>query len=203
MNKFSKWVDGSRLAGRGILLALRRKKFWLVFFPTFFVFGTLMNLLSSGFTKFELMGKIGFIGALEIIRDAFLGIFGVNMAFVDWLVIFLVAVLQGLLVSMVVFVWKKKKEVNSQNLERAGISAGLAMLGTGCPTCGTALLAPVIGTIFSGSTVIVGAVSWAVTLLAVLVAIFSLRKIGEDAYVIITSEKYRKRKKEEKNEEGD
>ena len=77
------------------------------------------------------------------------------------------------------------------------------MLGTGCPTCGTALLAPVIGTIFSGSTVIVGAVSWFVTLLAVLVAIFSLRKIGEDAYVIITSEKYRKRKKEEKDEEGD
>ena len=84
-----------------------------------------------------------------------------------------------------------------------GISAGLAMLGTGCPTCGTALLAPVIGAIFSGSSAIVGTVSWIVTILAVFIALFSLKKIGEDAYVIMISEEYKKKKREKKDAESD
>ena len=200
--RFLKWLDEFALAARGIFLAMHRLKFWVIFLVVFLLFGTLMNLLSNGFSSFQLMGALGFFGSLEIIRDAFLGIFGVNKTFLDWLLVFLISLLQGLLISLIVLVFKMKK-ANSENIERAGIVTGLAVLGAGCPTCGTALLAPVIGAVFSSSTAIVGTVSWVITFFAVLVAILSIKKVGKDAYVIITSEKYRKKKEEEKDEKRD
>lgn len=192
-----KWLDGFLLAGQGILLSAKTIRFWVFFIIFFFFFGTLMNLLSDGFASFRLMGVVGFPDCLKIILDALLGVFGIGRAFLDWLVVFLVAFLQGVLIALIAVVWKKKQKASSENLQSAGIVAGLAVLGTGCPTCGTALLTPILGTIFAGGGAIAGTVSWVVTILAILVAILSLRKIGEEAYVIIVSEKYLAKKKVE------
>lgn len=196
-----KWLDGFVLAGKGILLALRERRFWIGFFVAFIFFGTLMNLLSGGFSKFQLMGVVGFSGAMKIIFDAFLGIFGVGQAFLDWLFVFLLAILQGVLIGLIVLLAKKKRDSNAENIEKAGIIAGLIALGAGCPTCGTTLLTPLIGAIFSaGGVAITGIVSGVVTVLAVVIAILSLRRIGEETYVIIINERYLKKKEaREKN----
>lgn len=160
-----------------------------------------MNLLSGGFSKFQLMGVVGFSGAMKIIFDAFLGIFGVGQAFLDWLFVFLLAILQGVLIGLIVLLAKKKRDSNAENIEKAGIIAGLIALGAGCPTCGTTLLTPLIGAIFSaGGVAITGIVSGVVTVLAVVIAILSLRRIGEETYVIIINERYLKKKEaREKN----
>lgn len=192
-----KWLDGFLLAGKGILLAVKEKSFWIAFLISFFVFGVLMNLLSNGFASFELMVVSDFSGILRIIFDAFLGIFGVGRSFVDWALVFFVAILQGILIGLVVLMWKKKKKIDSENLESAGIAAGLAVLGTGCPTCGTALLTPILSAIFSGGSALAGTVSGIVTLIAVVIAILSIKKVGEEVYVIIVSEKYKSKKKTE------
>lgn len=192
-----KWLDGFLLAGKGILLAVKEKSFWIAFLISFFVFGVLMNLLSNGFASFELMAVSDFSGTLKIIFDAFLGIFGVGRSFVDWALVFFVAILQGILIGLVVLMWKKKKKIDSENLESAGIAAGLAVLGTGCPTCGTALLTPILSAIFSSGSALAGTVSGIVTLIAVIIAILSIKKVGEEVYVIIVSEKYKSKKKME------
>lgn len=197
--KFRKWADGFLLAGQGILLAFREKSFLIAFFVSFLVFGTLMNLLSGGLGIFSLIAASGFFGGVKIIFGATLGLFGIERTFVDWAAVFFVALLQGILIGLVVFVYKKKKKMNSESLQNAGIAAGLAMLGTGCPTCGTALLTPVIGAIFSGSSALVGTISGAITAIAILIAILSLRKIGEETYVIIKSEEYKTKKKVEES----
>jgi len=200
-NRLRRWLDGFLLAGKGIRLALKEKQFWLGFLLAFSLFGTLMNLLSNGFSTFRLMSTVGLLESLKIIFDAFLGLFGFQKTFLDWLVIFIVAVLQGILIGLVVLVWQKKRKnkqkTNSENVQSASIAAGLAVLGTGCPTCGTALLTPVLGAIFAGSSALVGAISGAVTVLAVVIAILSIKKVGEEAYVIIKSEEYLKKKKSE------
>ncbi len=164
-------------------------------------FGTLMNLLAGGFSKFQLMGVVGFGGAMNILLDAFLAIFGVGQAFLDWLFVFLLAILQGILIGLIVLLWKKKRETNTENLEKAGIIAGLIALGAGCPTCGTTLLTPLIGALFSaGGVAVTGVVSGIVTAAAVIIAILSLRRIGEETYVIIVNERYlRKKEAREKN----
>lgn len=137
----------------------------------------------------------------KIIWNAFLGVFGVNKNFLDWISNFLISILQGVLIGLVFFVYKKNKKKAEGSAETAGIVAGLAVLGSGCPTCGTTLLAPVIGTLFSGSSfAVAGAVSGILTFLAYLVAIFAFKKVGFETYAIIKSEKYEKRKKLEEDE---
>ena len=76
-----KWCDEFVLAGKGILLATKEKRFWCGFVPAFLFFGLLMNLLSGGTAKFELMSAVGLPGSLKIIGDSLLGIFGFNHPF--------------------------------------------------------------------------------------------------------------------------
>lgn len=198
-----KWCDEFVLAGKGILLATREKRFWVGFIIAFLFFGTLMNLLSGGFSKFELMGALGFADSMQIIFDALLGVFGYKMIVTEWLPVFALAILQGVLIGLIVLLWHKKRmsgkegTSNSANVEKAGIITGLIALGAGCPTCGTTLLTPLLGTVFSsGGMAMAGAISGVVTALAVIIAILSLKRIGEETYVIIVNEKYVEKKYE-------
>lgn len=200
-----KWLDGFVLAAKGILLATKEKRFWYGFIPSFLLFGLLMNLLNAGLAKFELIRVLGFPNGLRIIGESFLAIFGINQPFLDWLPIFFIAILQGALIGLIVLLWKKKKDQNAANLEKAGIITGLIALGAGCPTCGTTLITPLIGVIFStGSLSIAGAISTIVTWLAIIIAILSLKRLGEETYVTIINEKYlaRHAKKKEQNEKS-
>lgn len=193
-----KWLDGFVLAGKGILLATREKRFWCGFVPAFLFFGWLINMLSSGFSKFQLLFQLPFPSNLSILGEAFLAIFGINVIFADWLPTFAISLLQGTLIGLIVLLWSKRREQNSANLEKAGIITGLIALGAGCPTCGTTLLTPLLGAIFSTSGLAVtGAISTIVTWVAVVVAILSLRRLGEENYVIIKNEQYLQRKKRE------
>ena len=199
-------MDDFVLAGKGVLLATKEKRFWYGFVPTFIFFGMLINLLAGGFSKFELMAASGFGGTMKILGDAFLSIFGVNQIFIEWLPTFLLALLQGILVGLIVFLWQKKREKKGENaagVEKAGLITGLIALGAGCPTCGTTLLTPLLGAIFStGSLAIAGAISAIVTILAVVIAILSLKRLGVETYVTIVNEKYlakKAQKEEERN----
>lgn len=198
-----KWLDEFVLAGKGILLATKERRFWYGFIPAFFFFGLLMNLLSGGFSKFELMSALGFPDNLKIIGNSFIAIFGINQPFLDWLPIFAISVLQGILIGLIVLLWNKKKSQNSANLEKAGIITGLIALGAGCPTCGTTLLTPLIGAIFStGGLAITGAISTIITWVAIIIAILSLKRLGEETYVTIINEKYLAKKRKETSEKS-
>ena len=192
-----KWLDEFVLAGKGILLATKEKRFLIGFLVAFLFFGTLMNLLAGGFSKFELMGALGLSGSLKILGDAFIGVFGVNMIFLDWLFVFFVALLQGVLIGLIVLLWNKERkgDDNSANVEKAGIIAGLIALGAGCPTCGATLITPLLGTLFStGGLAMTGVISGVVTTLAIIIAILSLKRLGLQTYAIIINEKYMKKR---------
>ena len=197
---FRKWCDEWVLAGKGILLACRQPRFWVGFAIAFLFFGTLMNLLSGGMAKFQLMGALGMPQALLIIWDAVTSVFGIGVIFIEWLPIFLLALLQGVLIGLIVLLWDKKRARVGEkraNVEKAGIITGLIALGAGCPTCGATLLTPLLGAIFStGGMAIAGTISGIVTAVAVVVALLSLKRIGEEAYVIIVNEKYLAKKRE-------
>ncbi|MBR3180937.1 hypothetical protein IKF63_02560 [Candidatus Saccharibacteria bacterium] len=199
-DQLAKWCDEFLLAAKGFLLASRKKSFWPPFILTFLIFGTLINLLSNGFSSFGLIGinlKSGnFLGALNVIKSAFLAIFGVNKSFSDWLLNFCLIFLQSSLIALVFFVAKHNKKTN-EGLESSAIVAGLVVLGSGCPTCGTTLLAPVIGTILSGASgaiSLAGKISFLLNVLAIILAILVFKKLGFSAYAIIKSEEYMKKK---------
>ena len=205
-DKLARWLDEYILAGKGLLLATRDRRFWLPFFLAFFIFGTLLNLLSNGFSSFQLMAVSGFSGALKILSNAFLAIFGVGKTFGDWALNFVLILFQSILITLVVFVArhnrqeKKQKSVTSDGANAktsAALIAGLAVLGSGCPTCGTTLLAPVLGAIASGSAsamAFAGKLSIVLNGIAIIFAILVFRKLGLQTYAIIKSEQFEKKK---------
>ena len=202
--KFSwaQWWDEWRMALAGVALACRKPKFIVVAVITFLVFGTLMNLLTNGFSSFRLMAAADWGGKLQIVGDAMLATFGVGRSLVDWALIFVISLLQGVLVGLVVLVWHKKRGGKAEsddgdNVQSVGLAAGLAVLSSGCPTCGTTLLMPVIGAISStGGYALAGAISGVVFVLALVVALWALKRIGLEAYVIIKGEEHERRKHE-------
>ena len=98
---YRKWCDEFVLAGKGILLATREKRFWAGFVPAFLIFGTLINLLAGGLAKFDLMAASGFGGSVKIILDSLLGLFGYRMIISDWLQVFALALVQSSLLCPV------------------------------------------------------------------------------------------------------
>ncbi|MBR2725872.1 hypothetical protein IKE87_01200 [Candidatus Saccharibacteria bacterium] len=190
-----KWLDEFILAGRGILLATKEKRFWYGFVPSYFLFGFLMVFFSDT-ANFSMASAIGF----PFIREKFLGIFGFHLAFTDWLPIFCISLLQSILIGLIVLLWHKKRSksqtTNAENIGSASLITGLIALGAGCPTCGVTLLTPIIGMFASaGTALIVGAVSRIITIIAIIIAILSLKRLGEEVYVIIVNEKYLAKKK--------
>ena len=188
-------LEQCKFSVRGLFLATKEKHFWFGFIPTFCIFGTLLNLLSGGFAAFNLISTLGFPDGLKVIWDAFLQTFGVNRNFVDWLSIFLLALLQGILIGLLVTVIKysKKGTDNFASVQNSGIVAILAVLGSGCPTCGTALLTPVMTTVFGSGVALAGTVSAVITWLAILLALFTLKKLGYNAYVAIVTNRLPKK----------
>lgn len=200
-HRLSKWLDECKMALSGIVLATREWKFLLAFFLSFIFFGTLMNLLSGSFAGWDLFWVVDFGGKMRLLGQAFLANFGVNRALLDWALTFVITILQSILIGLVVLVWQKKRRKkmlaeakNLNNVSDAGLVAGLAILGSGCPTCGTTLLAPILSTILSsGGFALAGVISGLITVAAVILASFALKRIGKDAYVMIIAERYEKR----------
>ena len=197
-----KWLDEWGLAARGLVLATREKRFWAGFVPAFIFFGWLINMLSNGVGKFAALFQVPFPEAMKILGENLLAVFGVNQTFLNWLPTFAISVLQGILIGMIVLLWQKKREQKNENsagVEKAGIIAGLIALGAGCPTCGTTLITPLFGAIFSaGGLAVTGTVSTIVTWVAIVIAILALKKLGLENYVIIKNEEYMKRHKKTK-----
>ncbi len=205
----SKWLDECKMAMSGIVLATREWKFLLAFLSSFIIFGTLMNILSGSSAGWDLFWAVDFGGKMRLLGQAFLANFGIDRALLDWAITFVITILQSILIGLVVLVWQKKrrqkvlaKAKNLNNMSDAGLVAGLAILGSGCPTCGTTLLAPLLGTVLSsGSFAIAGVISGLINVAAVILALFALKRVGKDAYVMIIAERYEKRHPKNNSEE--
>ena len=230
--KVAKWLDEVKMASIGIVLATRRWKFWAVFIPVFIIFGTLLSLLSGGMGAINLFFASDFPTKMQIIGDGFLSFFGKDRYFWDFLQNFVIAFLQALLISLIVFVYNKRKQNNikqkrnsfkqEQNknkqeqmknkhrqsifkhkqasednsaIQNASIAAGLALLGSGCPTCGTTLITPILAGFFSSSGyAVAGTISGVITILAVILLLWSLKRVGLEAYAIIIDKRWRKKR---------
>lgn len=202
--RISKFFDECKLAAVGIVLATRNSSFILTFLITFLVFGTLISLLSAGSSAIDLFFASDFGGKMEILGNGVLVLFGKGRSFGDFLINFLLTFFQATLLGLIVFVFKKRKQNNlgrkknsgdTSSIENASIATGLALLGSGCPTCGTTLITPILTSIFSsGSMAIAGTISGIMTAVAYVLIIWSLKKMGLEAYVIIKDEEWRKKR---------
>lgn len=201
---FRRWCDEWRLALSGVVLATRQCSFLIAFGLSFILFGILMSLLSSSTAPLTFFWSESLLGKLRILGQALLDIFIINGNFGTWLLNFLIILCQSILIGLVALVWQKRRRsrkaqtvataTNVSHIEYASVAAGLAVLGSGCPACGTTLLMPVLGTLFSTSGLMVAtALSGILTAIALIVSLLSIKKLGNDAYVHIVSEKFQQK----------
>ena len=190
----ARFFDECKMAGLGIVLSTKKLKFWLIFIPVFIIFGTLLSMFAGGFSAFNLFFATDFGGKMSILGSAFLSLFGVGRDLGTFLSVFSISLLQALLITLIVLIYKYRKKTSTSAMQNAGIATGLALLGSGCPTCGATLITPILTAIFSGGGyAIVGTVSGIITALAILVALYSIKKLGMESYVIMLGEKRKQR----------
>ena len=198
---FARWCDEWKMVFEALGQSFLRRRFLIAFIITYIVFGTILNLLSGGMGSVNLIKNSDFGGGLKIIFDAFLAVFGDGRNFSDWLLFTGITVLQAILIGFLAIVLKHRKDTDS--IQSAGLAAGLAILGSGCPTCGTTLLMPVVVSVFgSSSLAMAGVISWGLTLAAMILALFAIKKLGVEAYAIYEDEAYQKKKAERKEKDG-
>ena len=196
-----RFFDEYLLALHGLRLLARKKFFWFIFLPLFFFFGTLLNLLATGLSSLRLLFSGDFSLAGSVLSSAFLGLFGYKRTFLDWLPVFLLALLQAMLITFLIFLARKNHRQltrNSSSMEASALVAGLALLGSGCPTCGTTLLAPLLGTLLSGasgSLALAGTISVILNIFAILLGFIVFRKLGLIVYATIKSEHHLNKRK--------
>ena len=104
-----RWLDEWKLAFSGIVLATRERKFLLAAILSFVIFGTLINLLSGSASTLDLFWAAGLSDKFTILGNAFLAIFGIGRNFWDWILLFVITLLQSILIGLVVLVWQKRR----------------------------------------------------------------------------------------------
>lgn len=113
----------------------------------------------------------------------------------------LINLVQSVLIGLLFFILHFRKQNLAENLQNTGIIASFFLLSSGCPTCGTALLAPIfISILGSSGLALVGTVSIILNVISLIMALFVFQKLGYEAYIIFEAEKYQQVKSHDKPE---
>ena len=188
-------LDHAKLGSIGISYLLTFKKYLLLFifgwvfflfFLTFFKDGSgNLALLFSGISaeqKLSLLGRI------------FISCFG-NFTSLYGLSLVLLALLQGLAFSLMIYTWRNKyKDQTLSTASTSTVASALGFVALGCPSCGISLLTPILSALAGASASIlaehVGAV---LTIVAFALLFYSVFHLGYLVFVIVSARKYKEK----------
>ena len=123
-----------------------------------------------------------------------MSVFGIGRTLPDFLFMTIINFVQSILFGLLFFILHFRKQNLSDNLQSTGIIASFFLLSSGCPTCGTALLAPIfISILGSSGFALVGTVSLVLNLISLVLALFVFQKLGYEAYIISEAQKYQQK----------
>lgn len=128
---------------------------------------------------------------MVLLSNTFLAVFGVGRTLPDFLFLTAITFVQSVLVGLLLFLLHSRKQNLADQLQSTGIVASFFLLSSGCPTCGTALLTPILLSILGSSGLaLAGTLSIILNLLSMLLALFVFQKVGYEAYIILEDQKY-------------
>ena len=177
------------------LPALFKNRYFLwSFLICFLIFGFLLNFFAAGTANWQLFQLSNLRGKLVLIFNTFLSVFGIGRTLPDFLFMTTINFVQSILFGLLFFILHFRKQNLSDNLQSTGLIASFFLLSSGCPTCGTALLAPIfISILGSSGLALVGTVSFVLNLISLVLALFVFQKLGYEAYIISEAQKYQQK----------
>ncbi len=128
------------------------------------------SVISS--TKISLFDKLSFMASpLESVVQL--------SGYASAITMMLLSITQGISIAILIFIIRHQKKVDSEMVGRSSLIGILAIIGLGCPACGTSLLTPIIAIFVSGSAVTVSEQITIITLpIALLISIYGLYTLG-------------------------
>lgn len=97
------------------------------------------------------------------------------------LAIFALSIIQGVVLAQVVFIVKYQKRLDVKAFGGSTIASLVALLGVGCPSCGSSLVAPVVGLFVSGVSVgLTESIHQVSVFVGLLFAVYALYAIGQN-----------------------
>ncbi|MDR3125534.1 MAG: hypothetical protein LBU20_00445 [Candidatus Nomurabacteria bacterium] len=171
-------IKSWRTVSIGIKKAANGWQFWLsaVGATLFFIF--LFNLLSSGNNFLQLLINLPFGDKFFVIGQVYWE-FLTNFLSIEKILIFLAAAGQGLIISMIVFLWRTRRRLDDTAVLESASASLIALIGAGCPVCGGTILLPVLMSLF-GASAMTFLQSFSLLLMAAALApiIFAIRRLG-------------------------
>lgn len=170
-------------------IQISAKTLWWLFVQP--VYAAIAIVLAFGFfelvywmfnlaTFFSLMttGNLGIADKASVLFSPFTSMQLQNGAFI-FIFMILLAILQGLSLSALIYAMRHQPKTDSKLLGGSAVLGFLAVVGLGCPACGTSLITPVVALFVSGSAVAVSEQITAIALpLAILIGLYGLYVLG-------------------------
>jgi hypothetical protein len=123
-------------------------------------------------------GNLSIIDKLNVLASPIKSINSISGTFVVVMMLIL-AVVQGISIAELTYTIRHQKKIDSKLIGGSSLVGLLAIIGLGCPACGTSLLTPIVALFVSSSAVAVSEKITAIALpLAIIIGIYGLYVIG-------------------------
>jgi len=198
---FTTGVDRAKFALVGAGYLFRNPKYVAVFIVSLLVMLYILSFFRDGAGNWQLLfSGLPFGRKMEMLGMVFLNI-GHNFTSLYGLLIVLMSVLQALVIMLLVFAWRhREKDATLDGASTGSIGAVLGFVALGCPTCGVGLLMPLMTAIAgAGAMALAEGFSRVFTILAFILLIYTVIKLGYICFITIAASKH-KEKKHAKND---
>lgn len=200
-NKLELAGDRIKLAIIGSGFCLSHKKYLAAFILGSFGFLYFLTFFQSGNSNLHLLfSSLDAEHKIELLGKVFLDCFR-NFLSLNGLSIILLAILQGLAITLMVYTWRhKEQDAVFSTASTSTIAGALGFVALGCPSCGISLLTPILSAIAGASAgILAERVNIFLTLVAYGLLFFSICKLGYLVFVITSAAKYKEKHASENN----
>lgn len=172
-------------AFRGVMVVLSKPGYLLAAIGLAFLFALLIFFfINIGFYWPLISSSLPILDKLRVIGEMILQMSTEIVTTLNGALLLVVAILQGVAFSTMIFVMKRNRKVDTAMVGRNGAAMFAAALGLGCVPCGTSLIMPIVTLLFSSSAyAAANMASLVVLVLAFFLSLYSLYSLGNVAYM--------------------
>jgi hypothetical protein len=166
-----------QLSIKTVFFVLTRWKYFLLAVGVSFLFFELMYWAFNLNVLFIILSswKLSIIEKLEVLASPLFSSSGPTAA----ILMVVLSAIQGMNISILAYIIRKQKKIDVKLAGESSLIGVLAIIGLGCPSCGTSLITPIVALFMSTSAVAVSEKITAVMLpLAIILGLYGLYSVG-------------------------
>ena len=182
-------LDRTKIGLQGVCSVFSRPKYAIFGIFCVILIAYILNFWRDGNGNWQLLcsglplgDKLGVLGRVfGTILEDFRSLWGIS--------IILLAALQGIVITQLVFTWRhREKNAAIDGASTGGIGAILGFIALGCPSCGVGLLTPLLSAVAGASALAMAeTIGKIFTILAFVLLVFTVLRLGYIDFVLASA----------------